>query len=182
MPLDALPPHRSRWPQPSEGTSRSIRGSKQRSRMAQGRRQRPSTTGRSSPILSTSHGQPPSLLHGQPDAHHRPCGAAHPQESAHTRRHSEGPVEAAGAVDARTDARPQAPWTPANERRRPQLPQAALQGIHTEAERRKQVSLNPPSTPYGLNLWTALRSAPVRRRPQVSVGGTALLTRSPERT
>jgi hypothetical protein len=32
-------------------------------------------------------------------------------------------VEAAGAVDAQTDARPQAPWTPANGRRRPQLPQ-----------------------------------------------------------
>ena len=34
-----------------------------------------------------------------------------------------GAVEAAGAVDAQTAARPQAPWTPANGRRRPQLPQ-----------------------------------------------------------
>src|SRR5207249_4675375 len=37
-------------------------------------------------------------------------------------------VEAAGAVDVQTDARPQAPWTPANGRRRPQLPQPALPG------------------------------------------------------
>ena len=37
----------------------------------------------------------------------------------------------------------------------------SLRCIHTENGRRTQASLSPPPTPFGLNLWTALRSPPV---------------------
>jgi hypothetical protein len=54
-----------------------------------------------------------------------------------------GAVEAAGAVDAQTDARPQAPWTPANGRRRPQLPQPASAGRRTYNPSRPHLSRAP---------------------------------------
>ena len=47
-------------------------------------------------------------------------------------------METAGAVDAQTDARPQAPWTPANGRRRPQFPQPK-----PKISQRQRTSFNP---------------------------------------
>ena len=94
---------------------------------------------------------------------------------------SEGPVEAAGAVDAQTDARPQAPWTPASGRRRPQLPQASPHDIDTKNEKEETGFIESVADALRAKPVDGLRSSPVGRRPQVSVGGTALPTRSRNR-
>ena len=57
------------------------------------------------------------------------CTACHGRGGPASKR----PVEAAGPVDAQTDARPQGPWTPANGRRRPQLPQAPAPEVYNHS-------------------------------------------------
>ena len=77
-------------------------------------------------------------------------------------RSAGGAVEAAGAVDGEprsptSKRRPQAPWTPANGRRRPQLPQPASAGPRTYNPSRPHLSLapfwseewGPPHWPFG---------------------------------
>jgi len=90
---------------------------------------------------------------------------------------SEGPVEAAGAVDAQTNARPQAPWTPANGRRRPQLPQASPHDIDTKNGKEETGFIESAADALRAKPVDGLRSSAVGRRQQVSVRGTALPTR-----
>jgi len=76
---------------------------------------------------------------------------------------SEGwPVEAAGAVDAQTAARPQAPWMPANDRRHPQPPQAAPNDISTENEKEETDVIDSAAD--------ALRAKPVAGSSKLSRG------------
>ena len=75
---------------------------------------------------------------------------------------SEGPVEAAGAVDAQTDARPQAPWMPANGRRHPQPPQASPHDIYTENGKQETDFIESDAD--------ALRAKPVDGSPKINRG------------
>ncbi len=55
----------------------------------------------------------------------------------------EGPVEAAGPVDAQTDARPPGPWTPANGRRHPQATTGPIRGdLHRRRKQGRTIVIN----------------------------------------